>query len=72
MKLDDQLYAGISAKAAAAVVEDTIDDAGDQTQKKVPPTLIKPVTGKTVPKSNGTVSMKEYMEQRNQRLSKKR
>ena len=72
IKLDDQLYAGISAKKAEKIVDDTIDDAGDQTQKKVPPKLIKPVTGKTVPKGNGALSMREYMDQRNQRLSKKR
>ena len=72
MKLDDQLYQGISAKNAQAVVDKTIDDAADSsTQRKVQPKLITPVTGKTVPKNNGKLTMEEYMEQRNQRLAKK-
>lgn len=72
MKLDDQLY-GISAKNAQAVVDKTIDDAADSsTQRKVQPKLITPVTGKTVPKNNGKLTMQEYMEQRNQRLARKK
>jgi len=73
IKLDEQLYSGISQKKAEAVVDKTIEDAAEtSTQKKIVPKLITPVTGKTVPKGKGTQTMEEYIEERNQRLAKKR
>ena len=73
IKLDEQLYAGISAKNAQNVVDETIDEAADNsTQKKsVGSKLITPVTGKSTPKS-GKLTMEEYMIQRNQRLAKQK
>lgn len=73
MKLDDQLYKNISDKKATEIVQNTIDDAADtQVQKKHGVKLITPVTGKTTPKGSGKLTMEEYMEQRNQRLAKKK
>lgn len=73
MRLDEQLYNGISQKKAEALVDKTIEDAADtSTQKKIIPKLITPVTGKTVPKGKGSQTMEEYIEERKQRLAKKR
>ncbi len=72
IKLDAQLYEGISAKKAEAIVEETIEEAAESkpTQKKQVPKLLTPVTGKATPKGKGPMSMAEYMEHRNQRLAK--
>ncbi len=71
LKLDTELYSGISAKKAAEVVEDTIEEADPRNAntKKTPPKLIAPVSGKKAPKGGTAISMAEYMEQRNQRIA---
>lgn len=71
IKLDDQLYTGISAKKAEKIVEKTIEEAPESkpTQKKIPK-LITPSTGKSTPKGFGPKTMEEYMAERNQRISK--